>query len=245
VTRGLVLSLLSAAIITAVARPMPAAAFESDGCTLQLTALDAAGDSVGSALSGADDATQLRPLVVPSDGSLRWQGGEGGRISVEAADGPVSWRTEAFGVPTPVRGSDVHVATSGSIAISHLLPFQITGLFQVSGEWAVADATCHGSGWLRISGDPVSSVPFPVALAMLLLGAVLLAVGGRGRWRLSIVGGALIGAGSLVLMVIYAALPFGARTPAAVMLLGILLGLLVGLAASRPGRRLEVPAAGR
>jgi hypothetical protein len=140
-----------------------------------------------------------------------------------------------------LRGGDQNSAGDssgdGSVRISQAVPFRFTGLFHVSGQLRGDGGACGGEGWVRVIGDPMSTLPFLVALALLLMGVVLLAVGARGHWLAALAGGLLLGVGSVLLMVIYAVLPFGAETPPLITLLGLLAGAGAGWLGHRQLRR--------
>jgi hypothetical protein len=221
------IALAAVAMAMGTADPPPGRAFSLSDCTLQLTSLDANGAAVDSAESGGSDASQEAPLQVHWDGNVTWRGATGARPVRDT-----SWSVEVFGLPTSLRGGDQNSAgdTSGdgSVRISQAVPFRFTGLFHVSGQLSGQGGTCNGEGWVRVIGDPISTLPFLVALALLLVGVVLMAVGARGRWLSTLAGGLLLGLGSVVLMVIYAVLPFGAATPPLVAVLGLLTGAGAG-----------------
>ena len=212
-------------LMAALWQPPVAAAFALSGCQMTLTSFDADGNEIDSAVGGSADATQQDPLRVSWDGTVRWTrdtaAGQGG-----------SWQIDVFGLPTPLRGTDGS-ATSDSVRVSETLPFRFTGLLFVSGRLSGPDVSCVGSGWLRVMGESVSTLPLTVSLGMLLVGLVLLAVGARGRWLPAIIGGLLLGGGSAIAMVTCAFLPLAEATPLAV----IALGVVIGLAAGWYGRR--------
>ena len=219
-------------LTAALSQPMIATAFPLNGCQLRLTSLNADGNEIDTAIGGSADASQRDPLLVSWGGTVRW--------TRERGAGPAaseSWQVDVFGLPTLLRGADGH-AESDALQVSGTLPFRFTGLFFVSGQLTGPGVACSGSGWLRVMGDPLSTMPFTVSLALLLIGLVLLAVGARGRWLPAVLGGLLAGTGAAILSVIYAALPLGEATPAAM----LAFGGLVGVAAGWYGSRQRVPA---
>ena len=223
-TRGLATLIgIGLLLLGALWQPTTAAAFALSGCQVTLTSLDADGNEIDSAVGGSADATQHDPLRVSWSGTVRWTRDT---ATVSAGQGG-SWHVDVFGLPTPLRGSDGS-AVSDSVRVSESLPFRFSGLLFVSGRLSGPDVTCVGSGWLRVMGDPVSTLPLTVSLGMVLVGLVLLAVGARGRWLPAIVGGLMLGAGSAIAMVICASLPFGEATPVAVLGLGTVIGLAAG-----------------
>jgi hypothetical protein len=234
------LALVTAALAAGAADPPAGLAFPLTGCTLSITSLDADGAAVDSVSGGGPDASQEAPLQVHGGGTIRWGGATGAQ-----AIGGTSWHVDVFGLPTPLRGADQNedgdTSGDGSIRISEAVPFRFTGLYHVSGRLSGEGGSCTGEGWVRVVGDPMTTLPFLVALALVLVGVVLVAVGARGRWLPALAGGLLLGIGCVVLLVIYAVLPFGAATPPLVTVLGLLTGAGAGwlgqVQVGRTGRR--------
>jgi hypothetical protein len=216
--------------------PPPALAFPLSSCTLAVTSLNADGVEVDSADSGESSAGLAAPLQVTWDGTITWSGDTDASVIRDS-----SWHVEVFGIPTPMRGGDPNsdgtTSAQDSIRISQAVPFRFTGLFHVSGQLSGNGGSCSGEGWVRVIGDPMSTMPFLVALALVLLGVVLLAVGARGGWPPAMVGGLLLGLGSTLLLVIYGVLPLGAALPPVVTVLGLLAGLVTGWFGRRQLRR--------
>lgn len=211
----------------ACAQPMSTAAFALSGCQLTLTSFDAIGTEVDTAVGGSPDATQHDPLRVTWGGTVRWT-----RDGSAGATAGGSWHVDVFGLPTMLRGAE-GAAESDLVQVGEGMPFRFTGLFYVSGRLTGPDLTCSGSGWVRVMGDPLSTLPFTMGLSLLLIGLVLLAVGARGRWLPAVLGGALVGTGAAILTVIYATLPVGEATPAALIASGVVVGVAAGWYGSR------------
>jgi hypothetical protein len=211
----------------------PASAFPLTNCTLQATALAADGSTIGSIASGADDATQEQPFLVDWDGTISYSGSS----QIEMKDN--TWHVDVFGIPTPLSGGDPNTADTrdgnGTVGVSENAPFRITGLYYVSGSLTGSGGSCTGSGWFKLTGDPIGTVPFFGGFGLLILGLVLMAFGVAGHTVTGIVGGVLTGLGAAVMLVIYSTLPFGSLTPIVILLAGIVLGILASLI----GRRLS------
>jgi hypothetical protein len=210
----------------AVGQPVSTAAFPLSGCQLTLSSFDADGTEIDTAIGGSPDATQHDPLRVSWGGTLRWT-----REGSPGSTGNGSWYVDVFGLPTMLRGADS--AESGVVEIGDGIPFRFSGLFYVSGRLSGPDLSCSGHGWVRVMGDPLSTLPFTMGLSLLLVGLVLLAVGARGRWLLAVLGGALVGMGLAILTVIYTTLPIGEATPALLIASGIVVGVVAGWYGSR------------
>ena len=136
----------------------PVAAFPLTNCTLQATGLAADGSTIGSIQSGADDATQDHPFLVDWDGTVSYKGSS----QIEMKNN--TWHVDVFGIPTPLSGSDPNTADnrdgSGTVGVSANAPFRITGLYFVSGSLTGSGGTCTGSGWFKLTGDPIGTIPF-------------------------------------------------------------------------------------
>lgn len=209
----------------------PAAAFPLTNCTLQATGLAADGSTIGSIQSGADDATQDHPFLVDWDGTVAYKGS----TQVEMKNN--TWHVDVFGIPTPLSGGSPNGEDnrdgSGTVGVSANAPFRITGLYYVSGSITGSGGTCTGSGWFKLTGDPIGTIPFFVALGVLVVGILMLVAGIRGHAITGIIGGILTGLGSATMLVLYSTLPIGSLTPLVI----LVIGLLLGVGASVVGRR--------
>lgn len=237
-------SLVGAVVLAAVAILMvvgPAAAFPLTDCSLEATALRADGSTIGSVTGGAPDATQEDPFLVDWDGTISYSGGS--QIAMKNN----SWAIAVFGIPTPLQGGDDNPEDdrdgTGSVGVGENAPFRITGLYFVSGSLTGSGGTCAGSGWLKLTGDPIGTLPFFAALLVTLLGVGMLARGSRGHTVTSIVGGVLAGLGVGVMLVLFSTLPFGSPTPIVTLLLGLLTGVVIALIARRGSRGHDMPPA--
>lgn len=221
--------------------PGSAAAFPLTNCTLELTSLDENGTVLDTAAAGGADSTQADPFLVDWEGRVVWNGTMGSQVIMDH-----SWNVDVFHFPTPLRGGDPNEGgdTDGddTVDVSANAPFQLVGLFYVSGQISGEGGSCVGSGWFRIEGDPIGTVPFFVSLLLLVLGAILIALGGgQGSWLLGLLGGLLFGVGLAGLLILFGALPLGSITVPGTIVLGLLIG---GVAAftGRSRRRAVAPA---
>jgi hypothetical protein len=205
--------------------PGSTAAFPLTNCSLEITSLDIDGIPVDSASGGTGDATQDDPFIVDWDGDVLWSGTTGDQVITNN-----SWHIDVFGFPTPLRGGDANEAGDRQgqdrYDVSASAPFRLTGLFFVSGELTGEGGSCAGSGWFKIAGEPVGTVPFYLAIALILIGAVLIAIAARGGWVPGLLGGLSLGIGVSGLLVGLSTLPFGSLTVPIVILFGVLIGAL-------------------
>jgi hypothetical protein len=183
--------LLAAGALTAVLLPILAvpvlAAGLDGGCILQISSFDAA-DATGTTL----DATEVTGPIA------------GGRVGTEAnpfqvdPEGSVSflfktptvfennhWAVYVQGLPIAIlQGSDDNPGDTDERGVVTLgeavkaLPFRVVGTFLVSGDLYGNDdaAHCHGEGFVQVLGDPIGTVPWILALVLLVLGGVGLIV---------------------------------------------------------------------
>ena len=89
------------------------------------------------------------------------------------------WQTYVFLVPTPVRGGDPNddddTTGDGTVGVGENAPFRITGLYYVSGTIDGEGGThCDGSGWFQLTGSPVATLPFWLAVLIAVAGAALI-----------------------------------------------------------------------
>lgn len=236
--RRMMVGALMVAALVMLAVASPVSAFPLTNCTLQASSLGADGKPIDSIQGGADDATQADPFLVDWDGTVSYTGA----AQIEMKNN--SWRIDVFGIPTPLSGADDNPADTrdgnGSVGVSANAPFRFTGLYFVSGSITGSGGTCTGSGWFKLTGDPVGTVPFFVALGLLILGLLMLAYGIRGHAITAIVGGILAGLGLAALLVLFSTLPLGSATVIIVVVVGLLLGILVAIIGRR-ARRVDGP----
>lgn len=232
---GIVLGLLLTVLL-----PGAAAAFPLSTCTLDATSTAADGSALDTAVGDSEDSTQADPFIVDWDGSVGWEGTTSG---VAMKDN--QYHVELFGFPTPIRGGSANGGddrdASGSVGVKANAPFRFTGLYFVSGSITGNGGTCEGSGWVKLTGDPIGTVPFFVGIGLLAVGLLLLGWG-LGHPVAAVIGGLIGGLGAAILLVIYSTLPFGSLTPVAVIVGGLIVGLLVAVLAVRRRATPDAPA---
>jgi hypothetical protein len=217
--------------------PATAAAFPLSNCSMQLSSAGANGAALDTAQSGDGSASQSDPFTVDYNGTVTWSG----TVAISMKNN--SYHIEVFGIPTPLRGTnsneDDNRTGGDTVSVGANSPFRVTGTYLVSGAITGSGGTCSGSGWFKLLGDPVGTVPFFAGLALLGVGLALLAFGLRNHPLLAILGGLLAGAGAAVEFVIFSALPAAENTPLVVVLVGLAGGVVVAII----GRRMAAPAA--
>lgn len=169
------LSALVAAAAMGLLLAAPVAAFElNGGCNVTLTSMDASGEVIDTASGPGGGGTQADPFMIDWDGSISWQSNSGSQVFENHG-----WQTFVFMVPTPVRGgheNSAHATTgSGTAGVGENAPFRITGLYYVSGDINGDGGThCDGNGWFKLIGDPLGTLPFFIALVLIVAGAALM-----------------------------------------------------------------------
>jgi len=162
-----------------IALAAPVGAFElNGGCTLELSSTDASGAALDTASNG-QGGTQDDPFIVDWNGTVSWDGGSGDTVFTHH-----SWQVSVFNIPTPLRGGDPNdgeeTTATGSTGVSENAPFEFTGLYFVSGDiHGDGGASCDGSAWFKLNGNPVTTIPFWIAIVTALIGLLLL-VSSRG-----------------------------------------------------------------
>lgn len=225
VTRRLALIALPAAILLL---PASVNAFPITDCTLELTSVGAGGATIDTATGGGADSTQANPFQVDWDGTVEWTGTTGTQTITDS-----DWSVSVFGIPTPLSGHETNedetVDGDGTVEVGVNLPLGVTGLFFVSGSMVGTGGSCEGSGWMRLTGEPIGSSLFWLGLILTLLGLLAL---WRGYQRSSIVaafGGLLLGLGATATLITYAVMFVGEWTPLAAFLAGVFIGLVVAV----------------
>lgn len=173
-----VLGALAAAMLMALLAAGPVGAFElNGGCTLDIASTDASGgslDTASGAPGGGQGGTQSDPFIVDWDGTVSWTGTSGSQVFRDH-----SWGVSVYGIPTPVRGGDPNegedTTGDGSTGVGENAPFPLVGVFHVSGDINGAEGThCDGNGWFKLDGNPFATIPFWVAVAIAVIGLLLM-----------------------------------------------------------------------
>lgn len=228
--RRLTLSLAAGGLLLfALAWPVfaadPAGATLTEGCTFAATSTDAGGAQLGS-ITGPATSSPDAPFVVDRKGEVAWQG-----------TAPLITRgtygLSVFGLPIwggEFTNADGTTSADGTTLVSDILPIDLVGVFQVSGSVKGEGGACEGSAWVKLAGDPLTSIPGLVGLSLAVLGGlgVLASIWGAhfGRGLLT---GILLGVGAAVLSIVFGFMPLGALSPWVALAAGPIVGAVVGL----------------
>jgi len=217
--------LLLLALAVPVLAAEPAGATLTEGCTISATSTDANGDELGT-LTGPAASSPDVPFVVDRKGKVAWQGS-----APLITSG--TYGLSVFGLPIwggEFTNDEGKTSADGTVTVADVLPVDLVGLFQVSGSVKGEGGACEGSAWVKLAGDPLTSIPGLVGIALVVLGGlgVLASIPGAhfGRGLLT---GLLLGVGAAVLAIVFGIMPLGAITPWVALAAGPILGAVVGL----------------
>lgn len=205
----------------------PAEASITGPCTLGALSEDGAGGELDE-LRGPGVADPLNPFDVAGDGRVAWTG-TGPAITTG------TYSVSVYGVPLPFLSGDVdnpegRTEADGVLVIGDILPIDVVGTFEVSGSISGEGGSCSGSAWVRLDGEPLTSIPGLVGIGAAVIGllGVLASIKGAHPWR-GLFAGLLLGVGAGVLAIVFGVVPIGALTPLVVAAGGGVLGLILGL----------------
>jgi len=237
-TLGFVGATAAAAAAQRVAGSGTAPGISLTGCHGTGSSLRPTGAAVQTITAPNGSASASRPLLVDPRGSVTYRG------ATDAAVTNHHWHVSLYGITVRSGGSTNRLGrttATGTEKVKDYLPFRVTGLFHVAGTLRGTGGGCSGSAWVKLTGSPIGTWPWLVAIALCALGAVLLFFGrptvrpagsARGVQRRPLRGlaaGVLGGAGLAGLVLTSAKAPYGSSTPVVVLGGLALLGLLSGL----------------
>lgn len=150
--------------------------FEGPGATG--TEVDTA--AVKGPIPEGDPGSQSRPFKIDPEGSIDFAFHTGQSVFENN-----HWTIYAQGLPVPIlAGQDDNPGDVDEIGIVEVnetiqnLPFKFVGTVFVSGDLYGNNDTlhCYGEGYVQVLGDPVGTIPWDIAAALILLSGVMLLV---------------------------------------------------------------------
>jgi hypothetical protein len=146
-----------------------------------------------------------------------------------------TWGVSIFSLPIPgLSGSFTNDAgttsADGSVKLGDIpLLGQFSGLVYVTGNVKGTGGACDAAMWVKLSGDPLTSIPGIVGLVFGLIGliGVLTALPGVHPFR-GLGFGLLLGVGLFLLPIVFAFMPLGQWTPWVGLVGGPVVGLVLG-----------------
>jgi len=222
-----VLVLLAVAGPASAADP-PAEASITGPCTVTAASIDEAGADLD-ALTGPGASSPDNPFDVDRKGSVAWSG-----------TGPAitsgNFSVTVYGVPVwsgDIDNPDGKTSADGVLDLEEIfsvVPVDLVGVVEASASVSGTGGSCSGSAWVRIGGDPLTSIPGLVGLGAAILGlvGVLSAAPGRHPGR-GLIFGILLGLGAGVLTLVFGIVPLGSLSPVVAIVGGGVIGLVAGL----------------
>ncbi len=182
--RHILLAIVATVVLVGAGAPPPGAT--ASGCQGKAASFTVGEDSLGSAAAPGRGGTMSDPFDVVWDGDIAWSGSTGApvqngtwSVSLAPVGGGVAARGFAWAVSTLASGDvgneSAKTSTSGTSRLSDYVPVRaMTGIYEVS--WDVSDArtSCTGSAVINITGNPLTTPMFFIALLMFLLGGYVL-----------------------------------------------------------------------
>ena len=126
--------------------------------------------------------------------------------TIASSTGPAitsgTFSVTVYGVPVwsgDIDNPDGKTSADGTLDLAETLsvvPIDLVGVVEVSGSVSGTGGSCSGSAWVRIGGDPLTSIPGLVGLGAAILGlvGVISAVPGRPPGR-GLIFGIMLGLG--------------------------------------------------
>jgi hypothetical protein len=240
---ALVLAPASAAAASVSASVSADPAVTLYGCTGTLQAQPKGGGS-GTKVTAptAKPASKSDPIVVNWDDKMVYSGTSSGPIT------DYRWTASIAGIPV-ASGSSANATrettATGSVEVGKALPLKLTGLYYVSFELKGTGGACTGNAWLKLDGNPLTTIPFWIGVVVALGGLLGLSrsrprVRADGSTDLHFVGGflagLLLGLGLLIALTVSSLAAFSQWWPYAAILGGAtFLGLLTGTVGPKRG----------
>jgi predicted ribosomally synthesized peptide with nif11-like leader len=214
-----------------------------NGCTGTLDAQPNGGES-GTKVTAptVNPASKSDPIVVNWDDKMVYSGSSSAVITDH------KWTASVAGFPVASGGSanaKHESAVTGSVEIRKALPLKLTGLYYVSFELSGTGGSCTGSMWLKLDGNPLTTIPFWIAVVVAMGGLLglywsLPRIREDGSADKHFVGGflagLLLGLGLLIALTVSSLAAFSQWWPYVAILSGaIFLGLLTGTVGPKRG----------
>lgn len=224
VLSGAALLLLIAFAGTARAADPAAGAAITGPCTVTATSTGKSGEQLDT-LTGPGTSDPKNPFDVDSKGSVAWAG-----------TGPAitsgTYQLTIYGLPIwsgTIDNADGKTSADGVLKLGDILPIDVVGLIEVGGSVTGTGGSCSGSAWIRLAGDPLTSIPGIVGIGAGILGlvGVLSAIPGRHAFR-GLLFGLVLGLGAGILAIVFGVVPLGALSPLVALGGGGVIGLVLG-----------------
>lgn len=177
------LIIVCALLVVGLASASPAAAFELTGCQLSLQSSDDSGALISRASGPGAAGTLADPFLVHPLGTIHYDG------RTEAVITDHTWHVDVYGIPILTGGHDNAgggTQGSGDVSVAQYSADRLAGLYYVSGALVGTGGSCTGSGWVKLTTDPVGSLPWLIGLVLVALGLLTLYLA-TPTWRTAVV----------------------------------------------------------
>ncbi len=177
-------------------------------------------------LTGPGTSDPNNPFDVDPKGAVAWAG-----------TGPAitngTYQLTIYGLPIwsgDFANAEGKTAADGVLDLADVLPIDLVGVVEVGGSISGTGGSCGGSAWIRLAGDPLTSIPGIVGIGAGILGlaGALSAIPGRHPFR-GLLFGLVLGLGGGILALVFGVVPLGALSPLVALGGGGAIGLVLGL----------------
>lgn len=223
VLSGAALLLIAFAGTARAADPTAGAAITGP-CTVTATSTGKSGEQLDT-LTGPGTSDPNNPFDVDPKGSVAWAG-TGPAITSGA------YQLTIYGLPIwsgDFDNTEGKTSADGVLDLGDVLPIDVVGVVEVGGSISGTGGSCSGSAWIRLTGDPLTSIPGLVGIGAGILGliGVLSAIPGRHPFR-GLLFGLVLGLGGGILAIVFGVVPLGALSPLVALGGGGVIGLVLG-----------------
>lgn len=176
---------------------LPAAAADlTGGCRLEARSFDANRQAVDEGVAPGPKGSQDDPFRVDWDGFVDFL------FVTPVVFQNNHWDVRVYGLPV-LSGRDDNPSDTdetGTVEIFSAVPVRVVGLFHVEGDiYGNGDTDhCHGDGWVYVIGDPIGTVPWVIAAALIAAGLLfLVATPYSVTWETDPTGGEVLRSGAV------------------------------------------------
>ena len=138
------------------------------GCSGEAVSKDESGATIDSVSGpGGPPASRSNALKVDYDGVVSYDGQTDNLIKNH------SWHISIFGVKVKT-GSDTNdeerTTDQSDEKVSDYIPFRVSGKYYITFDFSGEGGSCFGSLWVEIDENPVGTIPWIIATALMLVG---------------------------------------------------------------------------
>jgi hypothetical protein len=177
------LIVVCALLVVALAGAAPVAAFELTGCQLSVQSSDETGAVIGSASGPGAGGTLADSFLVHPLGTIHYDG------RTDAVITDHTWHVDVYGIPILTGGHANEgrgTEASGDVTVAQYAADRLAGIYYVSGALVGTGGSCTGSGWVKLTTDPVGSLPWLIGLVLVALGLLTLYLA-TPTWRTAVI----------------------------------------------------------